>query len=212
MAASSPSQAMASVRAMIISSGSCRAWQATLIFVHISPASTSVLSSRCPQRLGKAWSSICRAATPALSNARTVRSTFAVPPKPVSASAITGRSQASTIRSSCASTSVNPSSPMSGMPAERAMAPPLAYTASNPASSARRADRPSKTPGAITLRPCPSRLRSWRVFFMCSPLQMDIWRGIPMMLSPPATVQYRVRTASERLRFQWNCATCATSS
>lgn len=74
---------------------------------------------------------------------RTVRSTLADPPKPVSASATTGRPLASTIFSTRSMTSVKLSSPMSGKPAARAMAPPLAYTALKPAAATRRADMPS---------------------------------------------------------------------
>ena len=55
-----------------------------------------------------------KAATPARSIARTVRSTLAEPPKPVSASATTGRPPASTIFSTRSITSLKLSRPMSG--------------------------------------------------------------------------------------------------
>src|SRR5438093_13695470 len=40
--------------------------------------------------------------------------------------------------------------PISGMPMLLATAPPLKYAASNPASSTKRAERPSKQPGATS--------------------------------------------------------------
>ena len=76
----------ASVRAMITKSGSRRADTAALILATISPADTSTLPDRWPQRLGNSWSSRWRPATPASSKRRTVRSTLTASPKPVSAS------------------------------------------------------------------------------------------------------------------------------
>src|SRR5689334_19675695 len=71
-----------------------------------------------------------------------------------------GTSTTSTIdarRSTIASSGI---SPRSGSPAERAIAPPLAYTAGNPACATSRAERPSNAPGATAMRPDFRILRS----------------------------------------------------
>ena len=60
------------------------------IFRTISSVGITRFWSRWPHRFGDSWSSICRAAIPACSYARTVRWMFSTPPYPVSASAITG--------------------------------------------------------------------------------------------------------------------------
>ena len=68
MAASNPSTAIASVRAMIIMPpGSRRAAQATRIFCTMSSSAIRRLPAMWPQRFGNSWSSNWSAATPASS-------------------------------------------------------------------------------------------------------------------------------------------------
>ena len=66
MAASRPSMASASVRAMMTKPGSVRASTAALMRSTISSLETSSLPGRWPQRLAPTWSSMCIAAAPAL--------------------------------------------------------------------------------------------------------------------------------------------------
>jgi hypothetical protein len=67
-----------------------RASTAARMRVANSSRDTTCLPRRCPHRLVWTWSSICNPATPALAYLVTVRAMLAGPPKPVSASAITG--------------------------------------------------------------------------------------------------------------------------
>src|SRR5579871_1499771 len=69
---------------------------------------------------------------------------------------MTGTVTASTMSASRRTISSGVIRPISGTPVERAMAPPLAYTAGNPACSTRRAESPSNAPGATTMVPSPS--------------------------------------------------------
>ena len=65
MAASRPSTAWASVRAMMTNCASVRASTAALMRSHISAVLTSSLPGRCPQRLACTWSSRWQPAAPA---------------------------------------------------------------------------------------------------------------------------------------------------
>src|SRR5574337_770233 len=73
MAASMPSTAIASVRAMITNCASVRASTAALTRSTISSFDTIALPGRWPQRLAATWSSMCSAPAPALTSERTVR-------------------------------------------------------------------------------------------------------------------------------------------
>jgi hypothetical protein len=115
MAASSPSTARASVRAMI-TRPSCRASHAARSLPTISACETTALPAKWPQRLGNTWSSSCTAATPMRSKARTVRVTFTALPNPVSISAITGSDVASTMCQTASRTSVMVVRPTSAQP------------------------------------------------------------------------------------------------
>ena len=91
IAASSPSTASASVRAMIANAGSMRASTAAFTRSTISSFGTIALPGRWPQRLAPTWSSMCIAAAPALLSERTVRAMLnADAPKPVSTSTSSG--------------------------------------------------------------------------------------------------------------------------
>ena len=92
IAASSPSTARMSVRAMIRKFGSRRASTAARMRLMAVSRSTTFLPSRWPQRFGLTWSSMWQPARPASSSSWTVRATFIGSPKPVSASTIAGRS------------------------------------------------------------------------------------------------------------------------
>ena len=87
---------------------------------------------------------------PAASNACTVRMALIALPKPVSASAMTGIVTASFIDCAAASVSVMVTRLASGTPRLALISKPLAHTPSKPASSTRRALRPSWAP-AITM-------------------------------------------------------------
>ena len=76
MAASIPSTAAASVRAISTRSGSCRAAKAALTLLIITSAGTTCFPVMCPHRFGATWSSMCMAATPAASYSCTVRITL----------------------------------------------------------------------------------------------------------------------------------------
>ena len=93
-----PSTARMSVRAMIRKFGSRRASTAARMRLIAVSSSTTALPSRCPQRFGLIWSSMCVPARPASSSVWIVRATFIGSPKPVSASMIAG---SSVIRAIC---------------------------------------------------------------------------------------------------------------
>jgi hypothetical protein len=78
-------------------------------------------SSKCPTRFGNCWSSMCTAAAAAHSNSSTARATLGELPKPISASALTGKSTALTIRAVRSMTPLRRSSSISGYPAPRAL-------------------------------------------------------------------------------------------
>ncbi|CAJ6558746.1 Uncharacterised protein [Burkholderia pseudomallei] len=124
IAASMPSAAAASVRAMITKVSSVRASTAALIRSTISPAGTHSLPGRWPQRFWPTWSSRCTAPTPALMNERIVRAMLNAPPQPVSMSTSSGRFVAFVIRFASTSTSSIVLMPRSGMPSEFAATPP----------------------------------------------------------------------------------------
>ena len=124
IAASMPSTAIASVRAMTTKPASLRASTAALTRSTISAAGTIALPGRCPQRLAATWSSMCMAPAPALTSERTVRAMLKAPPQPVSASTSNGRSQTSVMRRMSTSTSSRLLIPRSGMPSELAATPP----------------------------------------------------------------------------------------
>ena len=124
IAASRPSLARASVRAITTKEGSVRASTAALMRSTISSPLTSSLPGRWPQRLAPTWSSICIAAAPALMSERVVRATLkALTPNPVSTSTSNGRSQTSVMRQTSVSTSSRLEMPRSGMPSELAATP-----------------------------------------------------------------------------------------
>ncbi|CFN82054.1 Uncharacterised protein [Bordetella pertussis] len=116
MAASKPSTARASVRAMMRKSSSRRASAAALIFDTISDSGATLLPAKWPQRLGNTWSSSWMASAPARSSTRTVCHTLTALPKPVSASTIRGNSTASRMREVASATSRKPMMPRSGAP------------------------------------------------------------------------------------------------
>ena len=97
---------MASVRAMIRRSRSRRVSTAAFTFSTISAAGITSLPAKCPQRLGKTWSSICSASAPARSSSSTVRTMFRGLPKPVSASTTSGPGNAARIAATCSASSV----------------------------------------------------------------------------------------------------------
>jgi hypothetical protein len=116
MASSMPFTAAASVRAAMTNAGSLLAETAALIRLTASPGETTSLPSRCPQRLGLTWSSMCIPATPASSRTWTVRATFIGSPNPVSASTRLGSAVTRAICPARPATSVRVVSPMSGSP------------------------------------------------------------------------------------------------
>ncbi|CAB4843344.1 unannotated protein [freshwater metagenome] len=125
IAASTPSMAIASVRAMIEKLSSVRASTAALIRSTISDVLTTSLLGRCPQRFAPTWSSMCIAAAPALIKSLTVRAILkADVPKPVSASTKSGVSQMLVIRRTSVRTSSKVVMPRSGTPMEPAATPP----------------------------------------------------------------------------------------
>jgi len=73
IASSTPWVPAASVREMMMKSGSRRASHAAFTFCTISSAGMTLLPAMCPQRLGHTWSSNMTAATPAFSNARVAK-------------------------------------------------------------------------------------------------------------------------------------------
>ncbi len=115
-AASQPSTALASVRAITSRSSSRRASTAARTRPTISWAGTSSLPSKCPHRLGAAWSSSWMASAPARSSSRTVLVTFTALPNPVSASTTSGTETASRMAATWETSSVRVTSPMSGTP------------------------------------------------------------------------------------------------
>ena len=80
IAISNPSIAIASVLPMIKKSSARRTFTADSILRHIESFEISDLPSRCPQRFGKLWSSICTPLIPAASNIWTIRRTCWVSP------------------------------------------------------------------------------------------------------------------------------------
>ena len=140
MAASKPSTASASVRAIITKFSSTRASTAALMRSTISSLETMALFGRCPQRFCATWSSIWTAATPARSKLRIVRAILNAPPQPTSMSTSKGVSTLSVIRRASISTSSIVVMPKSGIPHEQAATPPPdRYTALNPLCVASRA-------------------------------------------------------------------------
>jgi hypothetical protein len=111
-----PFTAAASVRAAMTKAGSRRAATAALIRRTAVSRSVTSLPSRCPQRLGLTWSSMCSPATPASSRTATVRAAFIGSPNPVSASTSDGRLVTRAICCARPATSVSVVSPMSGSP------------------------------------------------------------------------------------------------
>mmetsp|Transcript_528 Transcript_528/g.1644 ORF Transcript_528/g.1644 Transcript_528/m.1644 type:complete len:249 (+) Transcript_528:86-832(+) len=138
-AASRPSSAKASVRAMITMS--VAPFLAAASRATISSVGTTCLLGRCPQRLANTWSSMCTAPAPACSMSRTVRSMFsAEAPKPVSMSTSAGAVVTRVILLTSTSTSSSVVTPRSGTPRfERATPPPLMYKALKPTFCAMRA-------------------------------------------------------------------------
>jgi hypothetical protein len=116
IAASKPSVAAASVRAMTSRSRSVRASTAALILSTASSVEITSLPEKWPQRLGATWSSNWMQSAPARSSTRTVWRTFSALPKPVSASTISGRPTASRMRAVWSAISCRPMKPWSGRP------------------------------------------------------------------------------------------------
>ncbi len=73
IASSTPCVPAASVRAMMMKSGSRRASTAAFTFCTISFAGITLFPAMCPQRFGQTWSSNMTAATPAFSKARVAK-------------------------------------------------------------------------------------------------------------------------------------------
>ena len=119
IAASSPSTASASVRAMMTKFGSVFASAAALMRSTISSLLTISLFGRWPQRFCCTWSSMCIAAAPNLVSDFTVRAMLKAPPQPVSTSTSSGRPHTSVMRRMSVSTSSSVLMPRSGS-AERA--------------------------------------------------------------------------------------------
>src|SRR5262245_14528381 len=77
--------------------------------------------------------------------------------------------------------------PRSGTPIDRAMPPPVAYTAWNPASPARPAESPSNTPGATTMSRPPTSARR-RVLGRGAPLPTMSWSAMRISSLPEDAV------------------------
>jgi hypothetical protein len=90
----------------------------------MSAVGTTSLPSRWPQRLGLTWSSRWQPARPRSSSSATALAAFRGSPKPVSASASTGRRVADAICLAREATSVMVVSPTSGRPSSAATTAP----------------------------------------------------------------------------------------
>jgi hypothetical protein len=152
-AASKPSTPLASVRAQIMNSPPEQSSEALAAHATLLAAwSTGInaLPSRCPHRLGNTWSSRCSPAAPARWYSITVRRVISSSPKPVSASAITGRPEPMTTSRTTRAKWSSVSSPISGTPAATEVAPPETYAARNPASRTAMPTNALNAPGAAT--------------------------------------------------------------
>src|SRR5688572_9208379 len=170
-AASRPSTARMSVRAMMRKFGSRRASAAARMRLVAVSRSTTFLPSRWPQRLGLNWSSMWQPASPAFSSSWTLRATFMGSPKPVSASTMAGRSVMRAICPARVATSVSVVSPMSGRPRSLASTAPEMYTPAKPFSSISRAESGLNAPGNCAMVPEPRIFRSLMRF--CSGVVLE---------------------------------------